>query len=136
LGVIDYVGLVRKFSDRQMNRNQEVGEICRQLKETAGELRVPFLVLSQLSRGREMRPDRRPIMSDLRDSEELENHADMIAFLHRPGCYNREDPALRTTAELIVSKQRNGDTGTIPSQFQREYGRFNSADPGDMRSGI
>ena len=66
-------------------------------------------------------------MSDLRDSGELENHADLIAFLHRPGYYKRDDPTLRTTAELILAKQRNGDTPTVPQQFHREYGRFKSS---------
>jgi replicative DNA helicase len=125
--VIDYIGLIRGFGDRQMNRNQEVGEICRNLKETASELQVPFLVLSQLSRAPESRPDKRPLMSDLRDSGELENHADLIAFLHRPGYYKRNDPTLRTTAELILAKQRNGDTPTLPLQFHREYGCFKSS---------
>jgi len=124
LAVVDYIGLIRGFGDRQMNRNQEVGEICRRLKETAAELQVPYMVLSQLSRAPEARNDKRPLMSDLRDSGELENHADLIAFLHRPGYYKRDDLSLRTVAELIIAKQRNGDTPTIPLQFRGEYGRF------------
>jgi replicative DNA helicase len=122
--VLDYIGLVRGFGDRNMNRTQELGEIARQMKEMAGELQIPVLVLSQLSRASEKRADLRPIMSDLRDSGNLEEHADLIAFLHRPGYYKRDDPSLRTTAELILAKQRNGDTPTIALEFVREYGRF------------
>ncbi len=124
--VLDYIGLVRGFGDRNMNRNQEIGEICRIFKEMAGELAVPGMVLSQLSRAPERRPDRRPVMSDLRDSGELENHADLIAFLHREGYYKRDDPTLANDAEVIVSKQRNGDVPTIHLSFCREYGRFES----------
>jgi replicative DNA helicase len=123
LAAIDYIGLIHA-GDRQQNRNQELGEICRQLKEMAGELNVPLLVLSQLSRAPETRPDKRPVQSDLRDSGELENHADLIAFLHRPGYYDRNNPALRLIAELIIAKQRNGDTPTLALNFRREYGRF------------
>jgi replicative DNA helicase len=88
------------------------------------------MVLSQLSRAPEARNDKRPLMSDLRDSGELENHADLIAFLHRPGYYKRDDLSLRTVAELIIGKQRNGDTPTIPLQFRGEYGRFEPATGG------
>jgi replicative DNA helicase len=136
--VLDYIGLVRGFGDRNMNRTQEMGEIARQFKEMAGELQIPSMVLAQLSRASEKRSDLRPIMSDLRDSGNLEEHADLIAFLHRPGYYKRDDLSLRRTAELIVAKQRNGDTPTISLEFLREYGRFEStggaaAEPVDAR---
>jgi replicative DNA helicase len=121
--VIDYIGLI-STGERQQNRNQELGETCRLLKQTAGELNIPLLVLSQLNRALELRADRRPMQSDLRDSGELENHADLIAFLHRPGYYDRNNPDLRLHAELIIAKQRNGDTPTIALNFRREYGRF------------
>jgi replicative DNA helicase len=124
---IDYIGLMRS-GDRQQNRNQEIGETCRQLKEMAGDLEIPLLVLSQLSRAPELRPDKRPVMSDLRDSGELENHADLIAFIHRPGYYDPTNPALRLLAELIIAKQRNGDTPILPLNFRREYGRFEQAE--------
>jgi replicative DNA helicase len=104
---IDYIGLMRS-SDRQQNRNQELGETCRQLKEMAGELDIPLLVLSQLNRAPETRSDKRPLMSDIRDSGELENHADLIAFIHRPSYYDRGNPALQLLAELIIAKHRNG----------------------------
>lgn len=124
---VDYIGLIRGMDQRQLSRNHELGQICAQLKEIAGTLNVPMLVLSQLSRAPEGRNDKRPIMSDLRDSGDLESHADLIAFLHRPGYYNREDPSLRLVAELIISKQRNGDTPIIPLEFYRECGRFDPA---------
>jgi replicative DNA helicase len=123
IAAIDYVGLIRGSGTAQ-NRNQELGDICRQLKEMAGELDVPLLVLSQLNRAAEGRPDKRPNMADLRDSGELENHADLIGFLFRPGYYNRQDESLRLIAELAIAKQRNGDTPTMPLVFRREYGHF------------
>jgi replicative DNA helicase len=123
---VDYIGLVRGAERSSDNRNRELGQICRQLKETATGLGIPALVLSQLSRATEMRSDKKPQMSDLRDSGELEEHADVIAFLHRPGYYNREDPSLDHVAELIISKQRNGDTPVIPLEFYRQCGRFES----------
>lgn len=129
---IDYIGLIHA-SDRQQNRNQELGEICRQLKELAGELDVPLLVLSQLSRAPETRTDKRPVQSDLRDSGELENHADLIGFLHRRGYYDREDLSLRTHAELIIAKQRNGDTPIVKLEFHREYGHFVEPSAEDQR---
>lgn len=122
---LDYIGLMRT-SGRYDSRNHELGESCRQLKETATDLKVPFIVLSQLSRAAEGRTDKRPIMSDLRDSGDLESHADVIGFVHRPGYYNRDDEALRNAAELIISKQRNGDTPIISLFFRRECGLFQS----------
>jgi replicative DNA helicase len=125
LVIVDYIQLMHSASNAE-TRNLQVGECARELKNAATQLRVPFLVLSQLSRANENRPDKRPLMSDLRDSGELENHADLIAFLYRPGYYHREDETLRLTAELLLAKQRNGDTPTIPFLFRREFGRFES----------
>jgi replicative DNA helicase len=122
---IDYVGLIQGSGSHE-NRNLEVGDIARQIKEMAGELDIPVLLLSQLNRGPETRPDKRPVLADLRDSGELENHADLVAFLHRPGYYKRDDETLRLKAELIIAKQRNGDTPTLPLLFRRESGRFYS----------
>lgn len=122
---VDYIGLIRG-ADREQNRNRELGNVCRQLKEIATQLEIPALVLAQLNRDTEKRPDKRPMMSDLRDSGELEEHADVVALLHRPGYYNREDPSLRRVAEVIVGKQRNGDTPIIPLEFERESGRFSA----------
>jgi replicative DNA helicase len=122
---IDYTGLIRGSGSYE-NRNLEVGDIARQLKEMAGELDIPVLLLSQLNRGPEARPDKRPVLADLRDSGELENHADLVAFLHRPGYYKRDDETLRLKAELIIAKQRNGDTPTLPLLFRRESGQFYS----------
>ena len=122
---VDYIGLIRG-ADREQNRNRELGNVCRQLKEIATQLEVPALVLAQLNRDTEKRPDKRPQMSDLRDSGELEEHADIVTLLHRPGYYNREDPALQRAAEIIVGKQRNGDTPIIPLEFERHSGRFSA----------
>ncbi|MBZ5623315.1 MAG: DnaB-like helicase C-terminal domain-containing protein [Acidobacteriia bacterium] len=123
IAAIDYIGLIRGSAYHQ-NRNQELGDVCRQLKEMAGELDIPLLVLSQLSRATETRLDKRPNMGDLRDSGELENHADIIGFLFRPGYYDRGNESLRMVAELSIAKQRNGDTPTIPLIFRGEYGHF------------
>ena len=120
---LDYIGLVRS-SDSMDNRNQQLGETCRQLKGLAVELGIPALVLAQLNRGTESRNDKRPMMSDLRDSGELEEHADLVALIHRPGYYDRKNPDVQLTAELIVAKQRNGDTPVIQLEFHRQSGRF------------
>lgn len=128
IAVVDYIGLIPSIGDHRSNRNQELGETCRQLKQMASDLGIPLLVLSQLSRAPEGRPDKRPIMSDLRDSGELESHADLISFLHRPGYYNRTDPTLVRVAELIIAKQRNGATPIIPLEFHGHCGRFDSAE--------
>lgn len=122
---VDYIGLIRG-ADRAENRNRQLGDICRQLKELAAQLNIPVLVLAQLNRGTETRTDKRPMMSDLRDSGELEEHADVVELIHRPGYYKREDESLRKVAEVIIGKNRNGDTPIIPLEFAREFGRFSS----------
>jgi replicative DNA helicase len=123
IAAIDYIGLIRG-GDKMQNRNQELGERCRQLKDMAGELDIPLIVLSQLSRKPENRSDPKPVMSDLRDSGELEEHADLIGLLHREGYYKREDASLRRKAQLIISKQRNGDTPTIQLDYEQQCGKF------------
>lgn len=125
---VDYIGLVRG-SDATENRNKQLGEICRQLKELATQLKIPALVLAQLNRSTETRNDKRPMMGDLRDSGELEEHADLIALLHRPGYYDRRNPDIQLVAEVIIAKQRNGDTPVIQLEFHRTNGRF--VDPED-----
>lgn len=124
---VDYLGLM-KTAGRYDSRNHEVGETCRQLKETASDLNVPLMVLSQLNRLAESRKDNRPMMSDLRDSGDIEAHADFVGLLHRPEYYDRDNMELTGKAELIVGKQRNGDTPTIPLYFRRECGKFESVD--------
>lgn len=122
---IDYIGLMRSGSTRgAMNRNQELGEIARELKRLATDLDVPVICLSQLNRMAASREDKRPGMADLRDSGEIEEHADFIGFLHRPGYYDRDDAKLEKIAEFIISKQRNGDTPNVALEFNRVCGKF------------
>lgn len=128
LVALDYIGLVRG-SDSAENRNKQLGEICRQLKELASQLQIPALVLAQLNRSTESRNDKRPMMGDLRDCGELEEHADLIALLHRPGYYDRKNAEIQHIAEVIIAKQRNGDTPVIQLEFEKQSGRFK--DPED-----
>ena len=109
------------------NRNQEVAKITRELKNTAMQLKVPWVVLSQLSRALEARADKRPQMSDLRETGEIEQEADVISFLYRAEYYNRDKPELRGIAELILGKQRNGETCIIPLKFTAYCGQFESS---------
>lgn len=120
--LIDYLQLMQSRG-RTENRQQEVSEISRSLKALARELYVPIISLSQLSRAVEQRTDKRPNLSDLRESGSLEQDADMVAFLYREDYYNPETDRKGIT-ELIVSKQRNGPVGTLELLFQKEYSKF------------
>lgn len=121
---IDYLQLLRpSVLSRNANRNDELSDICRTLKMTAKDLNVPIVALAQLNRGVETRQDKRPMLSDLRDSGSLEQEADMVAFLYREGYYNNETAEPDLT-EFIVAKHRNGPTGTVKLRFQREYTLF------------
>lgn len=123
--VIDYLQLLHS-GKRHENRHQEVSEISRTLKALAKELGVPIIALSQLSRAVDSRMDKRPMLSDLRESGAIEQDADVIMFLYRDVVYNpdTEQPAL---SELIVGKQRNGPTGTVNLTFLRELTKFEEA---------
>ncbi len=124
LVIVDYLQLMRGNSNRE-NRNQEVSELSRGLKLMARELKVPFLVLSQLSRASEKRPDgHRPQLSDLRDSGSIEQDADLVGFIHREELYKRDDLSVKGMADLIIAKQRNGPIGTIKLLFRHALTQF------------
>lgn len=120
---VDYMQLMES-SGRRENRVQEVSEISRQLKLLAMELDVPVIALSQLSRKVEERPDKRPQLSDLRESGSIEQDADQVAFLFRPEVYWPDDPTHRRKAEVIVAKNRGGRIGSELLGFQGKYTRF------------
>jgi len=126
LVVVDYVQLMQGRG-RFENRTLEVASISRSLKGLAKELRVPMVVLSQLSRAPEARSDRRPQLSDLRESGALEQDADVVVFIYRDDVYqDKSQPPTDSqgVAELIIGKQRNGPTGVVKLAFIREFTRF------------
>lgn len=138
--VIDYLQLMtgsaganqKKFE----NRTQEVSSVSRGLKALAKEMRVPVVALSQLSRGSEQRTgDKKPLLSDLRESGSIEQDADVVAFIHREEYYNREDEDLKGKAEIIVAKQRNGPTGIVHMAYLSDYTRFENLAPGGASDG-
>lgn len=122
LVIVDYLQLMQTGESAE-NRTVEVSNITRALKIIAKEAQVPVAVLSQLNRGLEQRPNKRPIMSDLRESGAIEQDADLILFIYRDEVYNEDSPE-KGTAELIVAKQRNGPTGTVRLTFLGEFTRF------------
>jgi len=122
LVIIDYLQLMSS-GKRVESRQQEVSEFSRALKLLAKELEVPVIAISQLNRGSEQRTDKRPQMSDLRESGSIEQDADMVILLHRESMYERESPR-EGEADLIVAKHRNGPTDTITVAFQGHYSRF------------
>jgi replicative DNA helicase len=138
LVVVDYLQLLQG-SKRTDNRQQEVSEISRSLKQMARELECPVIALSQLSRSVESRHDKRPMMSDLRESGSIEQDADIVSFLYRSDYYRSEDtdenevqePSDVSTVEVIVAKNRNGQTGTAELAFMKRYNRFVSKSYGE-----
>lgn len=124
--IIDYLQLIVGSSKNRENRQQEVSDISRQLKALARELKVPVIALSQLSRSVEQRPNKRPMMSDLRESGAIEQDADIVSFIYREGYYadpkeQKDDQGL---TEVIIAKHRNGATGEVNLAFEKNYSRF------------
>lgn len=128
--VIDYLQLIT--GTNPYNRQQDISDISRQLKILAKELKVPVIALSQLSRGVEQRQDKRPVLSDIRESGSIEQDADIVAFLYRDDYYDRsdketeEEKAPNNIVEVIIEKNRSGSRGTVKLMFQKEYNKFSS----------
>ncbi len=125
--VVDYLQLMQ-VAGRGENRATEISEISRSLKALAKELNVPVVVLSQLNRSLEQRPDKRPVMSDLRESGAIEQDADVIVFIYRDEVYNPESND-KGTAEILIRKQRNGPIGTVKLTFLGQYTKFENFMP-------
>jgi replicative DNA helicase len=121
--IVDYIQLMTSGATAE-NRVQEVSQISRALKVLARDLDVPILAMSQLSRAVEQRQDKRPLLSDLRESGSLEQDSDLVAFVYRDEYYLGEESDQQGIAEVILAKHRNGPTGTVKLSFLRRYAKF------------
>lgn len=123
LVIVDYLQLMRSRGNFE-RREQEISDISRSLKALAKELKVPVIALSQLNRGVEQRPNKRPVLADLRESGAIEQDADVIIFLYREEVYNKNNPSMKGKAEVLIEKQRNGPTGLVNLTFLADSTRF------------
>lgn len=126
--IVDYLQLMQSNGNHNGNRVQEVSEISRGLKLIARELNVPLIALSQLSRSVESRTPPKPQLADLRESGSIEQDADIVSFIYRPGYYEPDNPDVKNITELIIAKHRNGPVGTVHLYFHPERLRFMSLD--------
>ncbi|MCL6637897.1 MAG: replicative DNA helicase, partial [Alicyclobacillus sp.] len=120
---IDYLQLIQGRRMSGENRQQEISDISRSLKQLARELDVPVMALAQLSRSVEQRQDKRPMLSDIRESGSIEQDADVVAFLYRDDYYDPESER-KNIVEVIIGKQRNGPTGKVELVFLKNYNKF------------
>ena len=127
--IIDYLQLMEAGGGQGENRATELSTISRALKSLAMELQVPVIALSQLNRSLEQRPNKRPVMSDLRESGAIEQDADLIVFIYRDEVYYKEESEDKGIAEIIIAKQRNGPIGSVRMAFLNEYTRFENLAP-------
>ncbi|MBC5825205.1 MAG: replicative DNA helicase [Candidatus Eremiobacteraeota bacterium] len=125
---VDYLQLLRSSSTRQINRVEVIDDICRGLKALAKELKVPIIALAQLNRSPETRNEKRPLLSDLRESGGIEQEADVVAFIYRDEYYNAPSADNEGVAEVILAKQRNGPTGTVELRFDKKLTTFHDLD--------
>jgi replicative DNA helicase len=125
--MIDYLQIM-DLKQKVESRERAVSEISRTLKSIAKELSIPVIALAQLNRGVEGRGDKRPMLSDLRESGSIEQDADVIMMIFREGYYDRDNPDAQQEAELIIGKQRNGPTGTVKLKWESKFGKFSDYD--------
>jgi replicative DNA helicase len=124
LVIVDYIGLMKSTRDFRNNRVQEVAHISQALKALAGEMKLPIIAMAQVNRDPEKREDKRPLMSDLRESGSLEQDADVVMLMFRPDYYQRDKSQHNNIAEVNIAKHRNGATGTVKLRFHRDQTRF------------